>query len=94
LDERCLIERPVSIDALNDLVENVSVSFIKSILIIGGYWFLATQIIRLSEMVFELYYEAEEEVVLLPDLWHDGVLLITQLDAHLQKKVCCLHLSY
>jgi hypothetical protein len=44
IDERCLIERPVSIDALNDLVENVSVSFIESILMICGYWFLATQI--------------------------------------------------
>jgi hypothetical protein len=44
LDERCLIEIPVSIDALNDLVENVSVSLIESILMICGYWFLATQI--------------------------------------------------
>jgi hypothetical protein len=44
LDERCLIERPVSIDALNDLVENVSIPFIKSILIMSDYWFLATQI--------------------------------------------------
>jgi hypothetical protein len=44
LNERCLIEIPVSIDALNDLVENVSVPFIESILMICGYWFLATQI--------------------------------------------------
>jgi hypothetical protein len=44
LDERCLIERPISIDALNDLVENFTASFIESILIIYGYWFLATQI--------------------------------------------------
>jgi hypothetical protein len=40
----CLMERPVSIDALNDFVENVRIPFIKPILIIGGYWFLATQI--------------------------------------------------